>query len=124
MSNQPKYIELRPKTFNPDQILIYLDKVDRLFADTEIEYNNIKNQVQEVFDFVVSERMDNEKISVSLAKVKASNDERYRKVKADLSASHKLYLYYKIQSKLAHSYCENLKQQSINNLATEKLTRG
>ena len=72
MSNQPKYIELRPKTFNPDQILIYLDKVDRLFADTEIEYNNIKNQVQEVFDFVVSERMDNEKISVSLAKVKAS----------------------------------------------------
>ena len=124
MSNQPTYIALRPKTFNPDQILIYLDKVDRLFADTEIEYNNIKNQVQEVFDFVVSEKMDNEKISVSLAKVKASNDERYKKVKADLSASHKLYLYCKIQSKLAHSYCENLKQQSINNLATEKLTRG
>jgi len=124
MSNQPKYIELRPKTFNPDQILIYLDKVDRLFADTEIEYNNIKNQVQEVFDFVVSERMDNEKISVSLAKVKASNDKRYKDVKVDFLKSHKAYLYYKIQSKLAHSYCENLKQQSINNLATEKLTRG
>jgi len=67
--------------------------------------------------------MDNEKISVSLAKVKASNDERYRKVKVELSVNHKMYLYYKIQSKLAHSYCENLKQQSINLIATEKLTR-
>ena len=123
MAEQPKYIELRPKAFNPDQILIYLDKVDKLFADTEIKYNNVKDQVQEVFDYVVSERMDNEKISVSLAKVKASNDERYRKVKIELSVNHKMYLYYKIQSKLAHSYCENLKQQSINLIATEKLTR-
>ena len=123
MAEQPKYIELRPKAFNPDQILIYLDKVDKIFADSEIEYNNIKNQVQEVFDFVVSERMDNEKISVSLAKVKASNDERYEKVKVELSKSHKAFLYYKIQSKLAHSYCENLKQQSINIIATEKLMK-
>ena len=123
MAEQPKYIELRPKTLNPDQILIYLDKVDKLFADTEIEYNNVKDQVQEVFDYVVSERMDNEKISVSLAKVKASNDERYKKVKIELSTNHKMYLYYKIQSKLAHSYCENLKQQSINIIATEKLMK-
>lgn len=123
MVEQPKYIELRPKIFNPDNILVYLDKVDKQFANAEIEYINIKDQVQEVFDYVVSERMDNEKISVSLAKVKASNDERYKKVKADFSKSHKLYLYYKIQSKLAHSYCENLKQQSINVIATEKLTR-
>jgi aspartokinase len=123
MAEQPKYIELRPKAFNPDHILIYLDKVDKIFADAEIEYNNIKNQVQEVFDFVVSERMDNEKISVSLAKVKASNDERYDKVKVELSKSHKAFLYYKIQSKLAHSYCENLKQQSINIIATEKLMK-
>lgn len=123
MAEQPKYIELRPKAFNPDQILIYLDKVDKIFADSEIEYNNIKNQVQEVFDFVVGERMDNEKISVSLAKVKASNDERYEKVKVELSKSHKAFLYYKIQSKLAHSYCENLKQQSINIIATEKLMK-
>ena len=123
MAEQPKYIELRPKAFNPDQILIYLDKVDKIFADAEIEYNNIKNQVQEVFDFVVGERMDNEKISVSLAKVKASNDERYEKVKVELSKSHKAFLYYKIQSKLAHSYCENLKQQSINIIATEKLMK-
>tara|TARA_Y100000385_G_scaffold260171_1_gene289851 strand:+ start:255 stop:626 length:372 start_codon:yes stop_codon:yes gene_type:complete len=123
MAEQPKYIELRPKAFNPDQILIYLDKVDKLFADTEIEYHNVKDQVQEVFDYVVSERMDNEKISVSLAKVKASNDERYKKVKIELSTNHKMYLYYKIQSKLAHSYCENLKQQSINIIATEKLMK-
>jgi len=123
MAEQPKYIELRPKAFNPDQILIYLDKVDKLFADAEIEYNNIKDQVQEVFDFVVSERMDNEKISVSLAKVKASNDKRYKEVKADFLKCHKAYLYYKIQSKLAHSYCENLKQQSINTIATEKLMK-
>jgi len=123
MAEQPKYIELRPKAFNPDQILIYLDKVDKLFADTEIEYHNFKDQVQEVFDFVVSERMDNEKISVSLAKVKASNDKRHKEVKADFLKCHKAYLYYKIQSKLAHSYCENLKQQSINIIATEKLMK-
>jgi len=123
MAEQPKYIELRPKAFNPDQILIYLDKVDKLFADTEIEYHNFKDQVQEVFDFVVSERMDNEKISVSLAKAKASNDKRYKEVKADFLKCHKAYLYYKIQSKLAHSYCENLKQQSINIIATEKLMK-
>jgi predicted nucleic-acid-binding protein len=123
MAEQPKYIELRPKAFNPDQILIYLDKVDKLFADTEIEYHNFKDQVQEVFDFVVSERMDNEKISVSLAKVKASNDKRYKEVKADFLKCHKAFLYYKIQSKLAHSYCENLKQQSINIIATEKLMK-
>ena len=123
MSDQPKYIELRPKIFNPDTILVYLDKVDKQFANAEIEYSNFKDQVQEVFDYVVAERMDNEKISVSLAKVKASNDDRYKKVKTDFSKSHKLYLYYKIQSKLAHSYCENLKQQSINVIATEKLTR-
>jgi hypothetical protein len=35
----------------------------------------------------------------------------------------KLYLYSKVEAKNGHSYCDHLKQQSINELATEKLTR-
>ena len=123
MSNEPKYIEMRPKSFDSHKIISYIDILDKRLVRAEIEYDEVKDQVQEVFDYVVNEKMTNESLSVSLAKVKASNDERYKKVKADFSKSHKLYLYYKIQSKLAHSYCENLKQQSINVIATEKLTR-
>ena len=40
----------------------------------------------------------------------------YRKRKA-------YYLLKKIEAKNGHSYCENLKQESINQLATDKLTR-
>ena len=67
--------------------------------------------------------MTNESLSVSLAKVKATNDERYIKVKKELSNKKKLYLVAKIEAKNGHSYCDHLKQQSINNLAIEKLTK-
>jgi Na+-translocating ferredoxin:NAD+ oxidoreductase RnfG subunit len=124
MSEEAKYIQIRPQSFDPHKIISYLDALDKRFVRAEIDYDEVKDQVQEVFDFVVIEKITNESISTTLAKTKASNDERYKKVKKELSDKKKIYLYYKIEAKNGHSYCENLKQQSINHLATEKLTRG
>ena len=124
MSEEAKYIQIRPQSFDPHKIISYLDALDKRFVRSEIDYDEVKDQVQEVFDFVVIEKITNESISTTLAKTKDSNDERYKKVKKELSDKKKIYLYYKIEAKNGHSYCENLKQQSINNLATEKLTRG
>ena len=118
-----KYITIRPQSFEPNRIMAYLDALDKKYVNAEIDYDNVKDQVQEVFDYVVNEKMSNESITATLAKTKASNDNRYKKVKKELSDRKKIYLYCKVESKIAHSYCENLKQQSINNIATEKLTR-
>ncbi len=118
----PNYIKLRPMEFDPHQILIYLDTLDKKSIDFEIEYDEAKDQVQEVFDFVVSEKQINESVSVAQAKVKSTNDERYKKVKQELSRRKKLHLYKKIEAKNAHSYCDSLKQKSINQLAIDKLT--
>ena len=118
----PNYIKLRPMEFDPHQILIYLDTLDKRSVNAEIGYDEAKDQVQEVFDFVVSEKQMNESISVAQAKVKSTNDERYKKVKQELSRRKKLHLYMKIEAKNAHSYCDSLKQKSINQLAIDKLT--
>ncbi len=118
----PNYIKLRPTEFDPNKILIYIDTLDKRSIDAEIEYDEAKDQVQEVFDFVVSEKQINESISVAQAKVKATNDERYKKVKKELSSRKKWHLVCKIEAKNAHSYCEALKQKSINQLAIDKLT--
>ena len=123
MSDLAKYIEVRPKTFDPHKILAYLDALDKRLIKAEIDYDEIKDQVQEVFDYVVNEKITNSSLSVANAKIQATNDERYKKVKKELSDKKKLYLYSKVESKNAHSYCDHLKQQSINELATEKLTR-
>jgi hypothetical protein len=123
MSGEPKYIEIRPKSFDSHRILAYVDALDKRLVKAEIEYDEVKDQVDEVFDFVVNEKMTNDSISVSLAKVKATNDERYMKVKKELSDKKKLYLYSKVEAKNGHTYCDHLKQESINNIATEKLTK-
>ncbi len=121
--SEAKYIEIRPQVFDPHRILAYLDALDKRSINAELEYDEVKDQVDSVFDFVINEKMTNESMSVSLAKIKATNDERYKKVKLLLSEKKKLYLYYKVEAKNGHSYCDNLKQQSINILATEKLAR-
>jgi len=121
--SEPKYIEIRPQTFDPHRILAYVDALDKRLVKAEIAYDEVKDQANEVFDFVVNEKMTNDSISVSLAKVKATNDERYMKVKKELSDKKKLYLFSKVEAKNGHSYCDHLKQQSINNLAIEKLTK-
>ena len=118
----PNYIKLRPTEFDPNKILIYIDTLDKRSIDAEIEYVEAKDQVQEVFDFVVSEKQINESISVAQAKVKATNDDRYKEVKKELSRRKKLHLYMKIEAKNAHSYCDSLKQKSINQLAIDKIT--
>ena len=118
----PNYIKLRPLEFDPHKILIYLDTLDKKSIDFEIEYDEAKDQVQEVFDFVVSEKQINESVSVAQAKVKSTNDGRYKEVKKELSRRKKLHLYKKIEAKNAHSYCDSLKQKSINQLAIDKLT--
>jgi Na+-translocating ferredoxin:NAD+ oxidoreductase RnfG subunit len=123
MSDEPKYIEIRPKTFDPHRIIAYVDALDKRLVKAEIAYDEVKDQAQEVFDYVVNEKMTNESLSVSLAKVKATNDERYKKVKKELSDKKKLYLFSKVEAKNGHSYCDHLKQQSINDIATEKLTK-
>ena len=47
-----KYIEIRPTEFDPHRIIAYLDALDKRFVKAEINYDNVKDQVQEVFDFV------------------------------------------------------------------------
>ena len=119
----PNYIKLRPTEFDHNKILIYIDTLDKRSIDAEIGYDEAKDQVQEVFDYVVSEKQTNESVSVAQAKVKATNDERYKKVKKELSNRKKWHLVCKIEAKNAHSYCEALKQKSINELAISKLTK-
>ena len=123
----PMYIKKRPLDFDPNHILAYLDTLDKRSIDAEIAYDEAKDQVQEVFDYVVSEKQNtlrpNESVSVAQAKVKATNDERYKKVKQELSSRKKWHLICKIEAKNAHSYCEALKQKSINELAISKLTK-
>ena len=119
----PMYIKKRPLDFDPNHILAYLDTLDKRSIDAEIAYDEAKDQVQEVFDYVVNEKQTNESVSVSQAKVKATNDERYKKVKQELSSRKKWHLVCKIEAKNAHSYCEALKQKSINELAISKLTK-
>ena len=118
----PMYIKKRPLDFEPNHILAYIDTLDKRSIDAEIAYDEAKDQVQEVFDYVVSEKQTNESVSVAQAKVKATNDERYKKVKKELSSRKKWHLVCKIEAKNAHSYCDSLKQKSINQLAIDKLT--
>ena len=47
----------------------------------------------------------------------------FPKVKKELSNRKKWHLVCKIEAKNAHSYCEALKQKSINELAISKLTK-
>lgn len=118
-----KYIMLRPTDFDPHRIIAYLDALDKKLINAEIEYDNVKDQADEVYAYVVNEKITNKSVSVSLAKIEATNDERYKKVKSELSDKKKLFLIAKVEAKNAHSYCDHLKQKSINELATEKLTR-
>ena len=118
-----KYIELRPKVFNSEMILVYLNTLDKNFAKAEREYDEVKDQVDELFDFLHNEKIENGKLSVSQAKLKVRSDERYIKVRAEYRKRKAYYLLKKIEAKNGHSYCDNLKQESINQLATDKLTK-
>lgn len=124
--DKPKsYLTNRPTIFDPHDILVYLDIMDKKAIENEIAFDEAKDQKEEMFDFVVDERITsaNESVPISLAKVKANKDDRYRKVKKELSNRKKVHLLSRAEAKNAHSYCDNLKQQSINAIATEKLLK-
>ena len=74
-SETPAYILHRPKAFEPNHILLYLDKLDKYLINSEREYDEVKDQVDEMFDFIVNEKIENESIPISRAKVKATNDQ-------------------------------------------------
>tara|TARA_Y100000015_G_scaffold42963_1_gene51594 strand:+ start:1922 stop:2305 length:384 start_codon:yes stop_codon:yes gene_type:complete len=121
-SESPAYIKHRPTAFEPNHILFYLDKLDKYLIKAESEYDEVKDQVDEMFDFIVNEKIENESIPISRAKVKATNDQRYKDVRRLLSKMKAKFLVAKIEAKNGHSYCDHLKQQSINQLAIDKLT--
>ena len=118
----PKYITYRPKEFNPEVILVYLDTLDKASITAENDYDEVKDQVQEVLDYVITEKVNNNNCSIAQAKVQATNDKRYVKVKKLLRKQKAYFQLKKIEAKNGHSYCDNLKQQSINQLAIDKLT--
>ena len=74
MSDSPKYMQIRPQSFDPHRILAYVDALDKRLINAEIEYDEVKDQVNEMFDYVVNEKMTNESLSVSLAKVKTNSN--------------------------------------------------
>ena len=117
------YLNVRPKVFDPESILFYIDLMDKKAIDNEIAFDEAKDLVEVVLAYVVNEKMTNEKLSLGLAKVKATNDDRYKKVKQDLSNRKKLHLFSRAEAKNAHSYCDSLKQKAINEIATEKLLK-
>ena len=124
--DKPKgYLTNKPESFDPNAIMIYLDIMDKKAIENEIAFDEAKDQKEEMFDYVVNEKITNSNVSVaiSLAKVQANKDDRYKKVKVELSNRKKSHLLSKAEAKNAHSYCDNLKQISINILATEKLTK-
>ena len=121
--SKDKYIEHRPKVFNSEIILVYLNALDKNKLKAEEEYEECKDQVQEQLDFIISEKVENIKCSMAQAKVLATNDERYKNIKAEYRKRKAYYLLKKVEANNGHSYCENLKQESINQLAVDKLTR-
>ena len=63
----PMYIKKSPLDFDPNHILAYLDTLDKRSIDAEIAYDEAKDQVQEVFDYVVNEKQTNANASVAQA---------------------------------------------------------
>ena len=117
-----KYIEHRPKFFDPDKILVYLNALDKNKIKAEDDYEEIKDQMQEQLDYIITEKVENLKCSIALAKVKATQDDRYIKIRTIYRKRKAYYLLKKVEANNGHSYCENLKQKSINQLAIDKLT--
>jgi len=113
----------RPKIFDPHLIYNYCMHIDKESINAEIDYDEAKDQKDEVIDYVINEKIINKSVSVALAKLQATSDDRCKKAKQELSKRKKYHLYCKILAKNGHSYCENLKQKSINYIATEKLAK-
>ena len=119
------YFKIKPKAFEPNHVLKFLNFLDSSRDKAEILYDEVKDQLDSMFNFVTLEKFNNkaEKISMAQAKAEATGDERYKKVSATLRDRKHVFLYYKSLAKNGHSYCENLKQLTINDIAISKLSK-
>ena len=52
-NNGSNYLINRPKVFDPHDILVYLDIMDKKAIENEIAFDEAKDQKEEMFDFVV-----------------------------------------------------------------------
>ena len=73
--------ENKPKAFDPDEISMFLNFLDRQRDLSEVDFDEYKDQANEQFDFVALEKMNNNKVSMALAKALATIDDRYINVK-------------------------------------------
>ena len=118
-----EFNDKKPKNFNVNSISSFLSFLDRQRDNAEIDHDEVKDQLNEVLDFVILEKKSNAKCSVAEAKLLATGDNRYKDVLKDYRAKKKIYLYWKSLAKNGLSHCDNLKQESINQLAIDKLSR-
>jgi Na+-translocating ferredoxin:NAD+ oxidoreductase RnfG subunit len=112
----------KPKSFDVNRISSFLSFLDRQRDDAEIYYDEIKDQLNEALDFVILEKKSNNKCSVAEAKSQATQDKRYQTVQKEYRDAKKIYLYWKSLAKNGLSHCDNLKTETINQLAIDKLT--
>ena len=119
------YYKIKPKTFEPNHVLKFLNFLDSSRDKAEVLYDEVKDQSDSVFDYVTLEKFKNrpEKLSMAQAKAEATCDDRYKKVRTLLRKRKHVFLFYKTLAKNGNSYCENLKQLSINDIAISKLTK-
>ena len=115
--------ENKPKAFDPDEISMFLNFLDRQRDLSEVDFDEYKDQANEQFDFVALEKINNNKVSMAQAKAQATIDDRYIKVKKELRNKKLLHLFWKSLAKNGWSHCENLKQSTINDLAIQKLSK-
>ncbi len=120
-----EYHEMKPKSFEPNSVLNFLTFLETNRDKAEILFDEVKDQSDSVFDYVTLQKFNNktEKLSMAQAKAEATCDDRYKKVRETLRKKKHVYLYYKTLAKNGHSYCENLKQLTINDIAISKLSK-
>ena len=117
-----EFNEKKPKSFIVDDISNFLSFLDRQRDKAEINYDEVKDQLNEQLDFVILEKKSNYKCTVAEAKSQATQDKRYKDVQKRFRDAKKIYLYWKSLAKNGLSHCDNLKTETINQLAIDKLT--
>ena len=114
-----EFNDKKPKSYNANSISAFLSFLDRQRDNAEIDYDEIKDQLNEVLDFVILEKKSNAKCSVAEAKLQATGDERYKKANEEYRARKKIFLYWKSLAKNGHSHYDHLIPQLINRLAVD-----
>ena len=69
-----EFNDKKPKSYNANSISAFLSFLDRQRDNAEIDYDEIKDQLNEVLDFVILEKKSNAKCSVAEAKLQATGE--------------------------------------------------